>query len=165
MVRKTSCFGLKCWFSSPQSQLEMSKLPVKHISFYRHKHGCIFFRDLFKYTCFFVCFFPHKTAGDVPTSCQNHPVVGSCLYPAVSHLQKLKPQTRSLTYLLSYSYKLTWAYQLLAETLSANVLSWRLRLSSAWWWFSLTWKMDFGVYPRMNTDPFKCFKPNRLQTI
>lgn len=110
-------------------------------------------------------FFPIKTAGDVPTSCQNHPVVGSCLYPAVSHLQKLKPQTRSLTYLLSYSYKLTWAYQLLAETLSANVLSWRLRLSSAWWWFSLTWKMDFGVYPRMNTDPFKCFKPNRLQTI
>lgn len=110
-------------------------------------------------------FFPIKTAGDVPTSCQNHPVVGSCLYPAVSHLQKLKPQTRSLTYLLSYSYKLTWAYQLLAETLSANVLSWRLRLSSAWWWFILTWKMDFGVYPRMNTDPFKCFKPNRLQTI
>lgn len=114
---------------------------------------------------FLFVFFPIKTAGDVPTSCQNHPVVRNCLYPAVSHLQKLKPQTRSLTYLLSYSYKLTWAYQLLAETLSANVLSWRLRLSSAWWWFSLTWKMDFGVYPRMNTDPFKCFKPNRLQTI
>lgn len=107
VVMKTSCFGLKCWFSSPQSQLEMSKLPVKHTSFYRHKLGCIFFRDLVKYTCFFLVFFPIKTAGDVPTSCQNHPVVGSCLYPAVSHLQKLKPQTRSLTYLLSYSYKLT----------------------------------------------------------
>lgn len=70
--------------------------------FYRHKHGWIFFRDLVKYTSFFVCLFSIITAGDVPTSCQNHPVVGNCLHPAVSRLQKLKLQTRSLilTFLL-----------------------------------------------------------------